>query len=205
MGWPFGLSRNSSPPKTDPTPAPQTIAKHLRNSKADSHLLSQSDHSSDEEIRSDDSDEDEEEEEDGEELGYGDRPLVTGVGSTQGEERGRRLSVTREAERRTSLEDDEEEEDEEEDGVVHVGLRVGDESSIGKGGHPHPGMNAGTEDDGDGELVEVHHPLHEMRGVEEAGVEGGGGEVGKMTEEKRKEMEKEVVLEERGSLQVSEK
>lgn len=55
----------------------------------------------------------------------------------------RRLSVTTEAKRRTSLEDDDEDE------VVHIG---------------HDGTIEKRDNEDDGELVEVHHA--EMQGVE---------------------------------------
>lgn len=64
-------------------------------------------------------------------------------------ERGRRLSATTEAKRRTSLEDDDEE-----DGVVHVGMAEVDlREGVGK-----------EAEEGDGELVEIQHA--EMHGVD---------------------------------------
>lgn len=77
----------------------------------------------------------------------------------------RRLSVTTEAKRRTSLEDDDEE-----DEVVHVKMAEADidaakglESGVSEG----KGGAVGGGDDGDGELVEIQH-------AETMGVESGG-------------------------------
>jgi hypothetical protein len=87
-----------------------------------------------------------------EELGYGDRDLERESRETEfgGYGQGkRRLSVTTEAKRRTSLEDD----DEEEDGVVHVGMEVEKDIAVE------------TEGGDEGELVEIQHA--EMQGVEE--------------------------------------
>lgn len=90
-----------------------------------------------------------------EELGYGDhgddREMEFGADGQGGK---RRLSVTTEAKRRTSLEDD----DDEVDGVVHVGLHVADLEV----GAP-KGVEGGAEGD-DEELVEIQHA--EMQGVE---------------------------------------
>lgn len=88
-----------------------------------------------------------------EELGYGDRRQGRENefgGDGQGK---RRLSVTTEAKRRTSLEDDDDDE------VVHVGLEVGNDVCVGGG------REKGDGGGDDGELVEIQHA--EMQGVEE--------------------------------------
>lgn len=71
------------------------------------------------------------------------------------------VSATREAKRRTSLEDDDDVDGEE--GVVHVGMveevgEVGEENEKGKDTH------TGDDGEGDGELVEIQHA--EMQGLE---------------------------------------
>ena len=139
--WPFGA--NTSPKghqgasfavdggRQDATEQEQD---HFRGSSANGDGVQ-----SDESDSSNSSDED---------LGYGDRERgdrETEFGSDgQGK---RRLSVTTEAKRRTSLEDDDEE-----DGVVHVGLEVGKEAVSER---------EGVDDE---ELVEIQHA--EMQGVE---------------------------------------
>lgn len=138
--WPFGA--NTSPSHKEPSFAVESGAEdekqgHFRGSSANGN-----DVQSDESDSSNSSDE---------ELGYGDRDSgregrETEFGS-DGQGGKRRLSVTTEAKRRTSLEDDDEE-----DGVVHVGMEVGKDVV---------GEREGADDE---ELVEIQHA--EMQGVE---------------------------------------
>ena len=90
--------------------------------------------------------------------GYGDRGVAgTDFGSDgQGYGGKRRLSVTTEAKRRTSLEDDDDDEE-----VVHVALAEAEAHAEGKG-------EAREGEADDGELVEIQHA--EMQGVEGEGV-----------------------------------
>jgi len=136
--WPFGA--NTSPKGHQG--ASFAVDGGRQDAEEQSHLRGSSANGDD--VQSDESDSSNSSDE---ELGYGDREREreTEFGSDgQGK---RRLSVTTEAKRRTSLEDDDEE-----DGVVHVGMEVGKDSvSEREGGD-------------DEELVEIQHA--EMQGVE---------------------------------------
>jgi hypothetical protein len=144
--WPFGSNNSHSHSHSTKDFAishdlrqQEESNSHFRGSHANDH----------DEQSSDDSDSDD---------GYGDRALGGAEfgGDGQSERVGkRRLSVTTEAKRRTSLEDDDEDEE-----VVHVAMAEAEAEAEAE---------AGKEDEGreeDGELVEILHD--ETQGVEAA-------------------------------------
>ncbi len=150
--WPFGASSPShkGSSKSGTTFAVERETEDNSNNEHDneSHFRGERSSANGNNVQSDDSSNSSDEE-----LGYGDRRQGRENefgGDGQGK---RRLSVTTEAKRRTSLEDDDEEE------VVHVGLDVG--SDICVGGERERGLEVGD----DGELVEIQHA--EMQGIEE--------------------------------------
>jgi hypothetical protein len=152
--WPFGASTGPSHKNSSSsfavergTEGEDENASHF---KGDRSSANGNDVQSDESDSSNSSDE---------EPGYGDRDREGRENEFGGDGQGkRRLSVTTEAKRRTSLEDDDDE-----DGVVHVGLEVGKEI----GGERERGLEGGDDE----ELVEIQHA--EMQGVEGERAVGG--------------------------------
>jgi hypothetical protein len=142
--WPFGSNNSHSHSQSTKDFAvshdmeqQEESNSHFRGSNANDHDVQSSD----------DSDSDD---------GYGDRALGGAEFGSDGQSERvgkRRLSVTTEAKRRTSLEDDDEDEE-----VVHVAMAEAEAEA-----------EAGKEDEGkeeDGELVEIQHD--ETQGVEAA-------------------------------------
>jgi hypothetical protein len=93
----------------------------------------------------------------------------TGDGTGPGHKR--RLSVTTEAKRRTSIEDDDDEE------VVHVKMDISDVEKTQSPVDLKTGKPSGTSTDDDGELIEIQHS--EMQGVERGNASAPGGTVNK--------------------------
>lgn len=147
--WPFG-GNSSTSPKGNFAVGLSSESENHDKVHDDGHFRGSSANGDD--VQSSDSDNSSDEE-----IGYGDRDRVLRGGDGEGEFSGgkRRLSVTTEAKRRTSLEDDDEDEE-----VVHVAMAEADAEA---GKEVESGKAHAVEGD-DEELVEIQHA--EMQGVE---------------------------------------
>jgi len=142
--WPFGSNNSHSHSHSHSTKDFAVSHDMEQQEESNSHFRGSNANDHDEQS-SDDSDSDD---------GYGDRALGGAEFGSDGQSERvgkRRLSVTTEAKRRTSLEDDDEDEE-----VVHVAMAEA-EAEVGK-------EDEGKEEDG--ELVEIQHD--ETQGVEAA-------------------------------------